>query len=142
MVVVAIVAIASVGVVASLPDPARSNLDKEGARLASLLDTARAYSRASGLPVVWQSTDSGFRFDGLPKAAATLLEKESHWLTPQVKADKTSTLVLGPEPMIAPQSVTLVLGSHRLQLRTDGLRPFAPAYDDAAPASATQNSPP
>lgn len=130
MVVVAIVAIASVGVVAALPDPARGQLEKEGARLASLLDTARAYSRASGLPVVWTATETGFQFDGLPKPAASLLEKESHWLDGQIKADTNKPLLLGPEPMIAAQSVSLVLGVHRLQLRTDGLGPFTVFHDD------------
>ena len=127
MVVVAIVAIASVGVVASLPDPARGQLEKEAVRLASLLDTARAYSRASGLPVIWKATDNGFRFEGLPKAAAAALDKESHWLAPEVHTDPALSLVLGPEPMIAAQSVILQLNAHRLMIQTNGLGPFAVA---------------
>lgn len=141
MVVVAIVAIASIGVVASLPDPARGQLEKEGTRLASLLDTARAYSQASGLPVTWTPTATGFRFDGLSESAASDLKKESHWLTPELHTDKETTLILGPEPMIAPQSVTLLLGSYRLRLRTDGLGPFVMAPNEGEVTSATGAAP-
>lgn len=123
MVVVAIMATATLGVALALPDPGRANLEKEAARLASLLDTARAYSRASGIPVIWQATDTGFQFEGLSTASAELFQRESHWLTATVRTS-TQHVVLGPEPIIAPQTVVLELGQLRVALHTDGLQPF------------------
>lgn len=124
MVVIAIVAIASLGVVAAMPDPARSQLDKEATRLAALLDTARAYSRASGVAVQWHTTATGFEFQGLAPGAAQLMADQSHWLAPGVSTPSAATLVLGPEPIIAPQQLNLRLGTYQLNLVTDGLRPF------------------
>jgi general secretion pathway protein H len=132
MVVIAIVAIASVGVAMSMPDPTRSQLNKEAVRLAALLDTARAYSRASGIPVVWQPTNAGFAFSGLSKSAATLLAAESHWLNTEVRTTSNLPLVLGPEPVIGAQAVTLMLGTHRARVASDGLRPFGIADESAA----------
>lgn len=123
MVVVAIVAIASVGVLLAVPEPGQAALEKEGVRLASLLDTARVYSRSSGVAVTWRPTEKGFRFDGLTPAAATLFERESHWLTDGVQSP-TASLVLGPEPIIPAQTVMLQLGQSTLVLETDGLQPF------------------
>ncbi len=124
MVVIAIIAFATLGVSLALPDPARSDLDKEATRLASLLDTARAYSRATGLPVVWQITETGFKFDGLPASGIALLEKESHWLSPKVSSS-TLKVLLGPEPIIAAQEVRLSLGDAQTRIATDGLQPFS-----------------
>lgn len=132
MVVIAIIAIASVGVVMSMPDSASSQLNKEAVRLAALLDTARAHSRASGFAVVWQPTETGFAFSGLSKSAATLLEAESHWLNTDVRPSSNLPLVLGPEPVIGAQAVTLVLGTHSARVASDGLRPFALTNESGA----------
>jgi general secretion pathway protein H len=132
MVVIAIIAIASVGVALSMPDPARSQLNKEAVRLVALLDTARAHSRASGIAVLWQPTETGFAFSGLSKSAAALLETESHWLNGDVRPTSNLPLVLGPEPVIGAQAVTLVLGTHRARVASDGLRPFALTNESAA----------
>jgi general secretion pathway protein H len=80
--------------------------------------------------VTWTTSATGFSFNGLSKAAAQDLEKQSHWLSPDVRTEKDTKLTLGPEPMIAAQSVTLVLKTYRLRLRTDGLGPFMVAPDD------------
>ncbi|MEY4537453.1 MAG: type secretion system protein GspH, partial [Pseudomonadota bacterium] len=65
MVVVAIIAIASTGVMFAIPDAAATALERDAQRLAALLDSARAQSRASGLAVVWRATPYGFKFEGL-----------------------------------------------------------------------------
>lgn len=123
MVVIAIIAIATAGVTLALRDPSETQLEREAQRLAALLESARARSRASGAPVRWLATPGGFRFEGLPKD--TLPQK---WLSSDVAADPGAALLLGPEPIIGPQSVVLRAAGTKaraLMVATDGLRPFA-----------------
>ena len=143
LIVVAIVALASAVATLALRDPNASALEREADRLSALLEAARAESRASGLPLGWVPLPEpgpdrapGFRFVGLPAALAL----PEHWLTPEVRAEVIGArgLVLGPEPLIGPQRVTLRLGDRRLTLATDGLSPFEPQTDEAAPVSAQQ----
>jgi general secretion pathway protein H len=128
LVVVAIVAMASLGVGLALRDSADTALAREAQRLVALLESARAQSRLSGLPVSWRPVPGGFRFEGL--AADSL---PTDWLQPDTRVEfaadggQTATrLVLGPEPIIGAQRLTLVSGEgvHRVQLATDGVRPF------------------
>ncbi|MBW8468828.1 MAG: hypothetical protein K0M67_11240 [Thiobacillus sp.] len=44
-----------------------------------------------------------------------------------------SSLVLGPEPLIAAQRLRLAHGEHQLTLGTDGLSPFAVLPEAASP---------
>jgi len=135
LVVIAIIALSSALVMLALPDPAHARLEREGARLATLLEAGRAQSRSLGAPVRWVPGPFGpgqpggdFRFDGLPPE----LGLPDHWLeadsgqliTVQLPPRQTS-LQLGPEPMIAAQRVVLQLQDQRLTLATDGLGPFA-----------------
>jgi general secretion pathway protein H len=125
LVVVAIMAVAAAGVTASLPDPAQASLEREAQRLAALLESARAQSRASGVPVYWRAGAEGFRFEGLPANALP-----AGWLAPDtaVAGGAPLRMLLGPEPIIGPQSVALTsLGQagRVLRVATDGLRPFA-----------------
>jgi general secretion pathway protein H len=131
LIVLAIVALASTLAALAVRDPQTSALEREADRLSALLEAARAESRASGLTVLWvpgpASDPSGaapFRFIGLPAALAL----PQHWLTSEVTAEVIGGrgLVLGPEPLIGAQRVTLRLGDRRLTLATDGLRPFEP----------------
>jgi general secretion pathway protein H len=129
LVVLVIVALVSVGVGFSLRDSSQVQLDREAERLAALLESARARSQVSGVPVRWRAQPGGFRFEGL---AATELPQQ--WLDPDTRAvsqdnpAREATLLLGPEPIIGPQSVVLTSSSqsHRqVRLATDGVRPFA-----------------
>jgi len=131
MVVVAIIAIA-VGVASlALRDPADSQLEREGVRLAALLESARAEARASGLAARWEplTLDTGtpqadkFRFVGLPPSS----HMPTHWLNDDVQAEIVGAraVVLGPEAIIPAQRILLRLDRHRLVLSTDGLGPFA-----------------
>ena len=132
MVVVAIIAIASAGVMFAIPDASSTALERDAQRLAALLDSARAQSRASGLAVTWHATPEGFKFEGLPQAknASTgemvdLVTFPTTWLSDQTRADLDSRLALGPEPIIAQQEVVLLNAARSLTLATDGIRPFA-----------------
>ena len=79
LVVLLIVAVASGAATLALRDGDQMRLDREAERLAAVLESARAQSRSSGLPVRWQATSDGqgFQFLGLPHA------RLSHpWLQP------------------------------------------------------------
>jgi general secretion pathway protein H len=122
MVVVAIIAIGTAGVVLSLPNSAQLQTEREAQRLAALLESARAQSRMTGAPVRWLATPQGFRFDGLRAGALP-----TQWLDPATRVQAGASLELGPEPILARQSV---LVSSTLQpgigwrVSTDGLHPF------------------
>lgn len=137
MVVVAIIAIASAGVMFAIPDASATALERDAQRLAALLDSARAQSRASGLAVVWRATPEGFKFEGLPQAknASTgemvdLVKFPTTWLSSDTRVDESSRLALGPEPIIARQEVVLLNAARSLTLATDGIRPFAIKFSD------------
>ena len=132
LVVVALIAIASGLATLALRDPSATQLEQEGARLAALLESARAEARASGLSVRWEprSVDAdatGFRFIGLPSTSRL----PEHWLGAGVTADVVGAraIVLGPEPLIGAQRIVLRLADRRLTLATDGLGPFEVANE-------------
>ena len=123
LVVIAIIAIASAGVSFVLRDSSATALEREAQRLAALLESARAQSRTSGIPVRWIAVEGGFRFDGVAPGALP-----ENWLAPTTQVLGTAALALGPEPIIGRQSV--VIGSveapgRSLTIATDGLRPFS-----------------
>jgi general secretion pathway protein H len=128
-VVVAIIAIATAGVSFALRDSESTQIEREAQRLAALLESARAQSRASGVPVRWTATPGGFRFDGV--APGTLPD---HWLSPGTQVQGNTTLVLGPEPIVGRQEVVIASSNapgRQVRIATDGLRPFRVAAPDA-----------
>jgi len=145
MVVVAIIALASAVVSLALRDPSATLLEKDGARLAALFESARAEARASGLAVHWLprslATDrpgagdapADFTFVGLPASAGL----PRHWLSEGVTASVIGApdVVLGPEPLIGAQRITLRLEDSRLTLATDGLGPFVVSTDEPTSVS-------
>jgi len=126
LIVVAIIAMTAGLVSLALRDGTSLQLEREAQRLALLLETARAESRASGLPVWWQPAPEGetpgFRFVGLPPSLAL----PSVWLDADTRAEVLdgNAVSLGPEALIGPQRVALRLGSQRLVIASDGLAPF------------------
>lgn len=136
LVVLAIIAIGTAGVSLSMRDSAQSALERDAQRLAALLDSARARSRATGVPVVWRTVGPGtatgssstnapaFVFDGL---SGTPLPQ--NWLDANTQALNPAPLWLGPEPIIGAQAVALTSAAQTsnrvvLWVATDGLRPF------------------
>ena len=129
LVVVAIIAIATAGVSFALRDSQATLLEREAQRLAALLESARAQSRSSGVPVRWYATEGGFHFDGVPANALP-----DRWLSPNTQVRGSATLQLGPEPIIGAQQVVLAstaVPERSLRIATDGLRPFAVVPADA-----------
>ncbi len=132
MVVITIMGVATAGVALSMRDSATTTLEREAQRLGALLESARAQSRMSASPIRWHTTETGFVFEGA--AAGTL---PTQWVSPDVQAE-SKPIVLGPEPIIGPQSILLRSVSNptqRLTLATDGVRPFAVRDAEAAPAA-------
>lgn len=144
LVVLVLVAIGAGIVSLALRDGAATRLEEEGARLAALLEGARAEARAAGVPVYWvpksaerspMSTPAGegaaagedeaFRFVGLPVS----VNMPRHWLEPRVTAQVVGGggkgLVLGPDAIVPPQRVVLSLDDRRIEVSTDGLAPFS-----------------
>lgn len=122
MVVVALIAIATAGASLALRDSADNALEREAQRLAAVLESARAQARASDSRVVWLPREGGFELHGLPLATAP-----QAWLSEQTRVQGNPVLLLGPEPLIGPQSVGLFsISQPALQwwVSTDGLRPF------------------
>ncbi len=130
LVVIAIMAMATAGVSLALRDSSETALEREAQRLAVLFESARAQSRASGVPVYWQTTPDGFRFEGMPDKALP-----NRWLTEGTQVRGINRVQLGPEPIIGPQVIELVSATQNsadlatpairlLRVSTDGLRPF------------------
>ncbi|MFZ3220944.1 MAG: prepilin-type N-terminal cleavage/methylation domain-containing protein [Rhodoferax sp.] len=129
LIVVAIVAMASAGVSLALRDSAQSRLDTQAQRLAALLESARAQSRTLGVTVRWRATPNGFAWEGLPTTGPAPLP--TGWTEQGVSASSAQPLLLGPEPLIPPQSVRLWLTEtpeRSLQVGTDGVHPFTVQY--------------
>lgn len=149
--VLAIVAL-GIGLVSlALPDSDANKLEEEGARLSSLLESARAEARVAGVAVRWvpRQAASGeaqklpdaaqFQFVGLP--ISVQMQMPMRFLDPRTHAQVVgaSHLVLGPEAILPSQRVVLRLGERRLELQSNGLGPFAePA--SGGPAAAASSS--
>lgn len=141
LVVMAIIAIASAGVVLTLRDSSASDLERDAQRLAAVLESGRAQSRMQGTPVTWRAVAGGFVLDGLnpplpPQVWLSADTTVGAVLRPPAPGGPNNTtntntadrLTLGPEPILEAQAVVLAVRSKpeiRLQLATDGLRPFA-----------------
>ncbi len=147
LLVVAIIAVATAGVGFAMRDSSETELEQEAVRLAALLESGRARSQASGVPVVWRTTPTGFEFLGLPAGALP-----QAWLSRQVAAAAPTALVLGPDPVTWPQKVRLVVvgangtnsanganvGNGRaLDVVSDGVRPYTVQAPGMAGAAGT-----
>jgi general secretion pathway protein H len=139
MIVVALIALAAGLVSLSLRDPSSMRLETEAQRLVALLESARAESRTSGLAVQWLPSQvddqDNFRFVVVSDTQTKLLPLPTRWLDPQVRAEVIGApgVQLGPEPLIGAQRIVLRLGDQRVQLATDGLRPFSVVNEQEGP---------
>ena len=136
IIVVALIAIVTAMASLALRDPSASRLEQEAARLAALLESARAEARSSGLTASWeplvdQGDGAGFRFVGLSPSD----NLPTHWMQSGTAAQVigATAVVLGPEPMIGEQRIVLRLQDQRLTLATDGIGPFVVTDDTPAP---------
>jgi general secretion pathway protein H len=132
MVVIAIMAIATAGASLALRDSGVTALEREAQRLAAVLEAGRSLSRTTGLTVHWQPGIEGFAMTG---ASVTEEDKLQPWLTAGTTAQPSESrpfVLLGPEPIIPAQAITLALDGRSLRISTDGLRPFKIDHDSGA----------
>lgn len=147
---VALIGVASAVTSLALRDPEDTRLEREALRLATLFESARAQARGFGVAVTWTSSpqhseEMDFEFVGLPEIA----QLPHHWLQPETREQirveirsptppQRAYVILGPEPVIPPQTVWLIDGRHRISISTDGLGPFvlgtSTSTDDATSA--------
>ena len=126
LLVVTVIAIASAGVSLAFRDAGQAKLETEAQRLIAILESARAQSRASGIAVKWRPTADGFVLEGLPVNPKN--PPTQKWQESDIVVSSDKPLLLGPEPLIPPQSVLIWLSSqplYSLRVGTDGVRPFA-----------------
>lgn len=141
LVVLAIIGFALTGVSLAMRDSSQNQLEREAQRLTAQLEAARAQSRTSGVAMIWRTTAVGYDIASA-FANSGLTSRQETWLYPSTQAHlsthaatATHTVVLGPEPIIAPASITLsvlpepgnTIDASKLQqlrIATDGLRPF------------------
>ncbi len=124
LVVIAIIAIGTAGATLALRDSSTTALEREAQRVAAVLEAGRSQSRTLGLSVRWLPSVEGFTVTGNTAQDAEALQA---WLTPGTSAQTNSSrtfILLGPEPIIPAQSITLRLEDRSVQISTDGLRPF------------------
>ena len=122
LVVIALMALVSVGVVFAIGDSSQDQLQREGQRLAAQLEAARAQSRASGQAARWRADNTGFVVEGL--AGGT---RRSDWLRAPVASRTSGDIILGPEPLIGPQAITISYperSANAVVVATDGVHPF------------------
>jgi general secretion pathway protein H len=121
LVVVMVIAIGTAGVAIAMRDGHVATIEREALRLAVLLDGARAQSVATGHPVTWSiSTNNTLLWQGLRSKEPM----PTQWLDRQTQAIAATPVVLGPEPVIAPTRIRLVLGTDRRDVVTDGVGNF------------------
>ncbi len=144
LVVLAIIGFAMAGVSLSLRDSDQTQLERESQRLVAHLEAARAQSRTSGIAQVWRITPQGYEIVSMP-AAASAPQRQATWLNASTRANiqplskaadsapSADVVVLGPEPIIPPASITLSVSASAtntaraaasLRIATDGLTPF------------------
>ena len=125
LVVATIIAVGAAVMVLAWPDSGQRALEREGDRLAALLESARLHSRASGHAVHWRPTPEGFVFEG--RIPHLLQDLPTRWEQPGVVAQPVQPVLLGPEPILTPTAITLSLPDQpalRVQVVSDGLAPF------------------
>lgn len=118
LVVLTLLAIISGSVMLAISGGQERHIQREAERVAAMLEAARAESRAAGVAVRAILQDGGISFSHRPDVHT--------WLYPATRASlETESLLLGPEPLIAPQRLTLTLGQQRVHIATNGLAPFS-----------------
>jgi general secretion pathway protein H len=154
LVVLAIIGFAMAGVSLAMRDSSQTQLEREAQRLTAQLEAARAQSRTSGVALMWRTTADGYDITSAVADSGLATRREA-WLSPSTQAHvnpnasnvnttATNWVVLGPEPIIAPASITLTATAEpgntvnanratqqrplqqlqQLRIATDGLRPF------------------
>jgi general secretion pathway protein H len=125
LVVITVIAMGTAGVALAMRDSGQTLVAREATRLAALLDAARSQSRMAGTLVTWE-----FALDDKNAPAMRwqgLRHKEplpTAWLGANVQVINPRRVVLGPDPVIAPQRIRLQMGADAREVVTDGVGTF------------------
>jgi general secretion pathway protein H len=125
LVVIAVIALGTAGVALAMRDSGPTLVEREATRLAALLDMARSQSRTTGALVTWEAklndqSQFAMSWSGL-KSKEPL---PNTWLETETQVVGNTRLVLGPDPVIAPQSIQLTIGQNSRLIATDGVGLF------------------
>lgn len=136
LVVIAVIALGTAGVALAMRDSGQTLVEREATRLAALLDAARGQSRATGVMVTWEpavdaQNQNVMRWTGLRHKEPL----PTTWLNAQTQVLDAKRLILGPDPVIAPQRIRLAIdtgsgggsggGKDTRDVVTDGVGAFA-----------------
>lgn len=125
LVVMTVIAMGTAGVALAMRDSGQTLVAREATRLAALLDAARSQSRLTGTRVTWQAVIDDrqapvMRWQGLRQKEPL----PTAWLNAGVVVPDSQLLVLGPDPVIAPQRIRLSIGTDSREVVTDGVGAF------------------
>ena len=127
LVVIALIALSTAGVALAMRDSGETTLEREALRLSALFDAARSQSQASGVAVTWEvATNQNNASSMLWRGLRSKEPLPTTWLDARIEAriEGGSRLVLGPDPVIAPQRVQLTLGGDSRTIASDGVGAF------------------
>lgn len=130
LLVVCIVGIAAAAVTLALRDSAQSRLETQAQRLAAILESFRAKSRANGVPLRWRATKQGYILEELGQNPREPMEQT--WSEPGIASSSDQPVLLGPEPLVPAATIRMWLEEqplYVLRIATDGVRPFAVVHD-------------
>jgi general secretion pathway protein H len=125
LVVIAVIALGTAGVAMAMRDSSQTMVEREATRLAALLDAGRAQSRATGSLVTWETVQGDQRQPVMRWSG--LKHKEplpTTWLDAQTQVRTKARWVLGPDPVIAPQTIELKIGTEIRRVVSDGIGAF------------------
>lgn len=127
LIVLLIMALGSAGVALSLRQSPEQALEREAQRLIYWLEVARIQASVQGQRVQWVASPQSYTF--LVNGPTSLPKEGIPWLLSSTQVTSSNqTLVLGPEPILSPQSIELGMqnaSSIRIKIGTNGLEPFA-----------------
>jgi general secretion pathway protein H len=125
LVVLSIIAITTAGVSLALRDSNATALEREADRVAALLELARTQSRMSGVPWIARATAEGLVLSPVPAPDEVQTQAWTNAGTTAVPSNPQGVVVLGPEPIIPPQTLTLRYADRQLIVQTNGITPFS-----------------
>lgn len=125
LVVMALIGIATATMSAALPDANHTALQQEAERLIATLEGARVKSRSVGIGAKMVMVDGGYLLLDTDKEVTDEMKKQAKpWLRKETRTYGSNPIVLGPDPMLPRQSITLQLGERSVTIASNGLEPF------------------
>ncbi len=122
LIVLVLIGVASATIMAGMRSSDEVQLHKQAEQLVAAIEVGRAQSRARGLAAELAVHEGGFLIKD-PHVAIDE-SKITPWLEPGMTASGHVPLLLGPEPILPPQTLQLHLGEFSVRISSQGLAPF------------------